>query len=70
VSVRVTVDQRAVTNNVTYWEDTEQFTFNFQFDTQTGTGKILKYDSHTGRTYMVAVYPPHLLAEIVAIDED
>jgi hypothetical protein len=63
------MDKRAVTNNVTYWEDTEHFTYSFQFDKQTGTGQILKFDKE-GRRYLVALYPPHLLAEIVAIDEN
>jgi hypothetical protein len=70
MSVRVTVDQRAVTNNVTYWEDTEAFTYSFYFDKQTGTGQVTKYDISRKRYSTVAIYPPHLLAEIVAIDED
>ena len=70
MSVRVTVDKRAVTNNVTYWEDNDTYHYSFKFDTQNGTGQIVRYSMTNGGQSIIAVYPPHLLAEIVAIDED
>ena len=70
MSVRVTMDKRAVSNNVTYWEDTEQYSYSFKFDTQSGTGQVLRQDMHNGGYRTVAAYPPHLLAEIVAVDDE
>lgn len=69
--VMITLDRRAVVDNVKYFENEEDYFYTIKWDNQTGMTEVRRVEVERPSFFtVVAIYPPHLLAEGCIIEDE